>query len=142
MSTDSILIVVGDNLRRLREGKHWTQAYVAERAGLSKQAISKYERGGPMPLVTLVSLANVFGIDPSRLLRRLGPIGAYYPMNGRGAGRGGGRTPMAVRAVVEEIDRPVAQIPQVDHSACNPEDHGSLCGECRTILSDVRRKAV
>ncbi len=47
-----------------------TQEFVAERLGVSRQAVSKWESGKSDPSTTnLLALAKLFGIEPESLLR-------------------------------------------------------------------------
>ena len=59
---------LGSELRRLREERGWTQEQLAERAGLNRRLISKYEASGaypgPRPLAALV---RALGMSPAQL---------------------------------------------------------------------------
>ena len=46
--------VFSKNLRKLRQGKRLTQEYVAERLGVSAQAVSRWETGATLPDVLLL----------------------------------------------------------------------------------------
>ena len=56
---------MGDRLRKARERQNWTQAMLAERAGVSRVQIARIEAGiagkRPMP-ATVESLAQALGV--------------------------------------------------------------------------------
>ena len=65
---------ISDNLKRLRQERNLTQEQVAERLGVTRQAVSGYESGRTRPDVdTLMRLAEIYGTDLNRLL--YGPEG-------------------------------------------------------------------
>ncbi|WP_455139200.1 helix-turn-helix domain-containing protein [Thermophilibacter sp.] len=64
---------LGEVLRAHRERCHMTQELVAEKVGVSRQAVSKWEQGTSEPSTTnLVKLARLYGVDPADLLREVG----------------------------------------------------------------------
>lgn len=81
-------------LRVLRAEKGLTLRELAQRSGVSKDAISEIERGLRMPRVsTVISLAKGLGVDPQELLGELasgnqthvetsGPFTAVYQREG------------------------------------------------------------
>lgn len=63
---------LGEVLRAHREGCKMTQELVAEKLGVSRQAVSKWEQGKTEPSTTnLVKLAHLYGVDPADLLREV-----------------------------------------------------------------------
>lgn len=63
---------LGEVLRERREGCKMTQELVAEKLGVSRQAVSKWEQGASEPSTTnLVKLARLYGVDPADLLREV-----------------------------------------------------------------------
>ena len=59
---------IGPNIAELRKEKHWTQAQLAERVGVSEQAVSKWETCQTSPDVSLFPLlADLFGVSTDRL---------------------------------------------------------------------------
>lgn len=55
---------VGENIRRIREEKQLTQAYVAERAGISQAMLCQIERGTKNPSLQVgKEIADVFECD-------------------------------------------------------------------------------
>ena len=59
-----------ERLRRLRTGKHMTQAEVAERLHVTRQTVSSYESGRTEPDVEkLKCLAKIYGVTLEELLR-------------------------------------------------------------------------
>lgn len=60
---------IRENLKRLRAARGMTQAEVAQRLGVTRQAVSSYESGRTMPdLETLKRLADILGCDLDALL--------------------------------------------------------------------------
>jgi len=60
---------LGQNVRRLREAKGWSQEDYADRAGIHRTYVSDIERGRRNPTVTVVEkLAVPFAIRPGELL--------------------------------------------------------------------------
>lgn len=59
---------IGANIYSLRKVKKLTQAQLAEKLGVSEQAISKWENGGSTPDVSLFPvIADLFGVSIDRL---------------------------------------------------------------------------
>ncbi len=59
----------GDHLSRLRRNADMTQSDLAERANVSRQAISKYETGDSFPDISvLVLLAEALGVSTGELI--------------------------------------------------------------------------
>lgn len=46
------MIDIGETIRILREQRGWTQPQLAEKAGISRECIWRYERGITVPMVT------------------------------------------------------------------------------------------
>lgn len=64
---------LGEVLRAHRERCKMTQELVAEKLGVSRQAVSKWEQGKSEPSTSnLVKLARLYGVDPADLLREAG----------------------------------------------------------------------
>ena len=60
---------LGENIRRLRRDKGWTQGQLAERAGIKINHVSKMEQDDTDPkLSTLYKLMNGLGCSPDSLL--------------------------------------------------------------------------
>lgn len=60
---------VGTNIRRLREAKDVTQAWLAERAGISQAMLCQIERGTKNPSLQVSSeIANALGCAIEDLL--------------------------------------------------------------------------
>ena len=63
---------LGEVLRDHRERCKMTQELVAEKLGVSRQAVSSWEQGKTEPSTTnLVKLAHLYGVDPADLLREV-----------------------------------------------------------------------
>ncbi|MBR4896606.1 MAG: helix-turn-helix transcriptional regulator, partial [Clostridia bacterium] len=59
---------IGENIFTLRRAKHWTQAELGEKLGVSDQAVSKWENGQTAPDVSLFPLlARLFEVSIDRL---------------------------------------------------------------------------
>lgn len=59
-------------LRSHRERCKMTQEFVAERVGVSRQAVSNWESGASEPSTTnLMKVARLYGVDPAELLREV-----------------------------------------------------------------------
>ena len=64
-----------ERLAALRRERGLTQAALAERLGISKSAVSMYERGNREPeLELLQAMADLFGVSVSSLLGREEPL--------------------------------------------------------------------
>jgi transcriptional regulator with XRE-family HTH domain len=64
-----IRVRLGQNVRKLREAKGWSQEDYADRAGIHRTYVSDIERGKRNPTVTVVEkLAAPFGVSPSQLI--------------------------------------------------------------------------
>lgn len=83
----NIAEILGKNLLALRKEKGWTQDEVAEKLGISAQAVSKWENGVSCPDITLLpGLSDLYGVLVDDLLRdeeerrkRQGAVMAYVP---------------------------------------------------------------
>ena len=62
MSDRQILQKLGEGVRRERLVMNWTQAALAERAGVGKRTVQNAERGEGMSVGTLVALMRALGI--------------------------------------------------------------------------------
>lgn len=55
---------IGDHIRRLREGKGWTQQALGKRLGKKTATISAYETNAKLPSVDcLIEMAELFGVS-------------------------------------------------------------------------------
>lgn len=62
-------LYIGENIRRLRRERNFTQEEVAAHLGISFQSISKWERGEGYPDITLLpAIARYFGVTVDQLL--------------------------------------------------------------------------
>lgn len=65
---------LGETLKDHRIRCQMTQEFVAERLGVSRQAVSKWENGSSDPSTSnLLALANLYGVDAADLLREVAP---------------------------------------------------------------------
>ena len=67
---------LGEALKENRVRCQMTQEFVAERLGVSRQAVSKWENGASDPATSnLLALAKLYGVDAAELLRHVSPEG-------------------------------------------------------------------
>ncbi len=63
--------ILGNNIRKFREAKDWSQEDLAEKSDLHRTYISGIERGVRNPSLTIIfKLANGLSVEPSDLLKR------------------------------------------------------------------------
>lgn len=63
---------LGDSLKEHRDRCHMTQEFVAERLGVSRQAVSKWENGASDPSTSnLLALAKLYGVSAEELLKNV-----------------------------------------------------------------------
>jgi transcriptional regulator with XRE-family HTH domain len=56
--------ILGNNIRKLRKSKGFSQEYLAEQVGLATQQINRIENGHQFPkYITITHLAEVLGVD-------------------------------------------------------------------------------
>ena len=69
MSTQTLMRIDGQKLRRLRERRLWLIGDLAERSGVHRNLISSYEHGksGAHP-DTIRKLAEALNVEPAELL--------------------------------------------------------------------------
>ena len=68
-SIEDIERISSENIKRIRTSKKMTQAFVAEKVGVSEKFVSDIETGrSHCSLTTLVSIANVLDVEPYELL--------------------------------------------------------------------------
>ena len=61
---------LGERLKAVRMRYNMTQEFVAERLGVSRQAVSKWETGSAEPSTSnLLALAKLYGVSPEELLK-------------------------------------------------------------------------
>ena len=63
-------MAMGEKLLELRRGQGLSQEDVAEQLGVSRQAVSRWEKGSALPdSVNLLALSDLFGVSADYLLR-------------------------------------------------------------------------
>lgn len=68
-----VVLPLGDVLKSHRTRCNMTQEFVAEKVGVSRQAVSKWEKGLSEPSTSnLIALAKVFGVSVEELLKNVG----------------------------------------------------------------------
>lgn len=69
---DQIRLSLGEVLKNHRVNSKMTQEFVAETLGVSRQAVSKWERGESEPSTSnLIAVANLYGVSAEELLREI-----------------------------------------------------------------------
>lgn len=69
-NSDEKAVGLGEALRRRRQGCGMTQELVAEQLGVSRQAVSRWEKGEARPsTANIQALAELYGIAPAELLQ-------------------------------------------------------------------------
>ena len=64
--------VLGDKLKELREDKNMSQKALADKLGVTQQAVGKWERGKSEPdIATINKLADIFEVNTDYLLGRI-----------------------------------------------------------------------
>ena len=65
-------MILADKIIDLRKKNGWSQEELAEKLGVSRQAVSKWGSGASDPSTTnLIALAKLFGVAPEDLLREV-----------------------------------------------------------------------
>ena len=66
-------MILADKIIDLRKKNGWSQEELAEKLGVSRQAVSKWETGAADPSTSnLLALSKIFGIPAEELLREIG----------------------------------------------------------------------
>jgi transcriptional regulator with XRE-family HTH domain len=67
------MVTTGERIRELRKAKKWTQQELADKLGLDRTTISKWERqGGSEPdNATITKIADIFDVSTDYLLGRV-----------------------------------------------------------------------
>ena len=72
MANEDIVIRFGKRIKKLRNGKGWTQSYMAVHTGLGRPFLSNLETGKKEPCLRSIEiLALAFGMSVSQLTRGL-----------------------------------------------------------------------
>ena len=67
-------MTLGEKLQKLRKSRSWTQEELAEKVGVSRQSLSKWESDGALPdTANVIVLAHLFGATTDYLLRAAAP---------------------------------------------------------------------
>ena len=66
-------LILGSNVRRLREAKGWSQEDLGEKSELHRTYVSGIERGVRNPTLTIIfKLAGALGVEASKLIGESG----------------------------------------------------------------------
>lgn len=69
-----------NNLKYFRKKNGFTQEQVAEKIGVSRQAVAKWERGEALPdIENVVALADIYGVTVDSLVRNIAAYGGTSP---------------------------------------------------------------
>ena len=61
-------MTMGEKILNMRKARGWSQEELAERIGVTRQAVSRWEAGGSYPDMNLIpSIANYFGVTIDEL---------------------------------------------------------------------------
>ena len=141
---------LGRAVRVLRRSKGWTQAKLAQEAGVGRDAVVKLERGAREPRpATLEKVGAALGADLFAVLRdeatRRAPALRSGPEDGEGAGREGRRRGVLALAVHRpaeaEGDEDVLEFVEVLGGAESYEEFGRAIDRARAAgLMDVGAK--
>ncbi len=75
-------MTLGEKLQKLRKARGWTQEELAEKVGVSRQSLSKWESDGALPdTANVIGLADLFGVTTDYLLREPAPADASAPVD-------------------------------------------------------------
>ena len=78
-------MTLGEKLQKLRKARGWTQEQLAEKTGVSRQSLSKWESDGALPdTANVIALADLFGVTTDYLLREA-PVAAVAESPAEGA---------------------------------------------------------
>lgn len=70
-------MTLGEKLQKLRKARSLTQEELAEKVGVSRQSLSKWESDGALPdTANIILLADLFGVTTDYLLREAPPAEA------------------------------------------------------------------
>ena len=65
-------MILADKIAEERKRNGWSQEELAEQLGVSRQAVSKWEKGQSDPSTTnLIALAKIFDITPEEMLKEI-----------------------------------------------------------------------
>ena len=63
---------ISDRIQSLRKARGISQEELADKIGVSRQAVSKWEKGQSDPSTTnLIALAKIFDITPEEMLKEI-----------------------------------------------------------------------
>ena len=65
-------MILADKIIEERKRNGWSQEELADQLGVSRQAVSKWEKGQSDPSTTnLIALAKIFDITPEEMLKEI-----------------------------------------------------------------------
>lgn len=84
-------MILADKIMEERKRNGWSQEELADRMGVSRQAVSKWESAGSVPdLQRIIQMAELFGVTTDYLLKdEIGREDAMVPESGTGSQDGG-----------------------------------------------------
>ena len=65
-----VTMILGDKITKLRKQNGWSQEELAEKLGISRQSVSKWESGQSIPDIDkIIRMSGLFGISTDYLLK-------------------------------------------------------------------------
>lgn len=108
---------MADRVRRLRKSHGWDQGVLADRVGVARLSVTKWETGGHTPSAdNLFALAEALGVTPTYLM--YGEGGAYR------------EAVEEIAAIVGRVLNPPGLDPQESHADEDPEEEAT--GDAKT----------
>jgi len=71
MNYEQFCSALGAELRRIREAAGLSRQQLADRSGISRNSIERYEAGADMPVMTFIRLCVAMGASCGEILERV-----------------------------------------------------------------------
>ena len=124
----------GENLRKLRKERRLSMDALAEKAGTSKQVLSRYENGERVPKISMVQkLADALGVSISELSGEVFEIKASIPVPPY---RGGLADRLLEGVLSEEDDQLLRELEAIRR---DPERHRLFRRASHSDIDEVRQ---
>lgn len=124
----------GENLRKLRKERKLSMDALAEKAGTSKQVLSRYENGERVPKISMVQkLADALGVSISELSGEVFEIKANIPVPPY---RGGLADRLLEGVLSEEDDQLLRELEAIRR---DPERHRLFRRASHSDIDEVRQ---
>lgn len=79
---------LGDEIRRLREKKGWSQEYLGTRVGIHRNSVMRYEAGADIPVMVFLRTCLALGSHGKDVLERILPDAAERIAKANGLKKG------------------------------------------------------